>query len=256
MAQRTLAAVTGAESGLGAACALALARAGHDVALFYYADEAAAQAVLCEVEEASARGMMAQCDVRKEEAVNSAFDRIERDFGVASILVNSAGINQRGVDVADMELARWRDMIATDLTGAFLTSRRFVRALHDAGQGGAIVNISSIHARAVRAGAADYCAAKAGLKRLTETMALEEARRGIRVNAVSPGMILTPMNARAVADEKWRASLTEAIPAGRAGTAEEVAGLAVWLASPAAAYVTGASVVIDGGLSLMLGQGA
>ena len=106
------------------------------------------------------------------------------------------------------------------------------------------------------AGAADYCAAKAGLKRLTETMALEEARRGIRVNAVSPGMILTPMNARAVADEEWRASLTDDIPAGRAGTAEEVAGLAVWLASPAAAYVTGASVVIDGGLSLMLGQGA
>lgn len=256
MAQKTLAAITGAESGIGAACAIAFARTGHDVAILYYEDESAARATLTAAEDAGAKGVIVQCDIRHEEIVHSAFDRIERELGTASVLVNSAGINQRGVDVADMELARWQRMIATDLTGAFLTSRRFVRALHDAGNGGAIVNISSIHARAVRAGAADYCAAKAGLKRLTETMALEEARRNIRVNAISPGMILTPMNARAVADEEWRASLTDAIPAGRAGTAEEVAGLAVWLASPAAAYVTGASVVIDGGLSLMLGQGA
>lgn len=256
MTERRLAAITGAESGIGAACAVAFAQADHDVALFYYRDEAAARAVLSDVEQAGARGVTVRCDISDEGAVGAAFDDAERDLGVADVLVNSAGINESGVHVADMELAQWQRMIATDLTGAFLTSRRFVRALHVKGKGGAIVNISSIHARTVLAGAADYCAAKAGLKRLTETMALEEARRGIRVNAVSPGMILTPMNARAVADEDWRASLTDDIPAGRAGTAEEVAGLALWLASPAASYVTGASVVIDGGLSLVLGQGA
>ncbi len=249
-------AITGAESGIGAACALAFGRTSHVVALLFYEDEASARETLELIAQAGGSGATVQCDIRDEAAVAGAFDQIERELGVARVLINSAGLNESGVNVADMELEQWQRLIATDLTGAFLTSRRFVRALHATGHDGAIVNISSIHARTVRPGAADYCAAKAGLKRLTETMALEEAANGIRVNAISPGMILTPMNARAVKDPAYRATLEDEIPIGRAGTPEEVAGLAQWLASPAAAYVTGASFVIDGGLSLVLGQGA
>lgn len=256
MSDHKLAVITGAESGIGQACAIAFAQAGHDVAILYHTDAEAAGDTLAAVKQADSTGKIVACDVSDEASVEAAFAAFESALGVAGVLVNSAGINQSGVCVADMELTQWRGMIGTDLTGAFLMSRRFVRSLHATGKGGAIVNIGSIHAFAVRAGAADYCAAKAGVRRLTETMALEEARHGIRVNAVSPGMILTPMNARAQADAAYRESLTNAIPVRRAGNAEEVAAAVVWLASPAASYVTGASLVIDGGLSLMLGQGA
>jgi glucose 1-dehydrogenase len=177
-------------------------------------------------------------------------------LGLPTILVNSAGLNQSGVKVADMSLAQWERLLGSDLTGPFLTSRRFVQDLRTAKLPGAIINISSIHAEAVRAGAADYCSAKGGLKNLTETMALECAPLGITVNAIAPGMILTPMNGRAVADPLYRKSLEADVPLGRAGRAEEVAALAAYLASPAATYITGASLVIDGGLSLLLAEGA
>ncbi len=246
--------ITGADSGIGAACALGFGRAGYAVALLFHSNEMAARERLGEIEATGGSGMTIKCDVGAESAVARAFEQVERRFGTPKVLINSAGLNASGVHVADMELTQWERLIATDLTGAFLTSRRFVRVLHAAGRGGAVINISSIHAKVVRVGAADYSAAKGGLKRLTETMALEEAANGIRVNSIEPGMILTPMNQRAVADTEYRRSLEAAIPVGRAGTSDEVAGLALWLASPAAAYVTGASIVMDGGLSLVLGQ--
>lgn len=246
--------IAGAGSGIGAACALAFGRAKQAVALLFHSDEQAACDLLRQIEAAGGSGVTVKCDVSDDSSVNKGFDAVERSLGVGDVLINSAGINQSGLRVAEMELEQWERLISTDLTGAFLTSRRFVRSLHAAGRGGAIINVSSIHATAVRAGAADYSAAKAGLQRLTETMALEEAANGIRVNAISPGMILTPMNQRALTDVEYRRTLEAAVPLGRAGTPEEVAGLAMWLASPAAAYVTGTSIVMDGGLSLVLGQ--
>lgn len=246
--------IAGAGSGIGAACALAFGRAQQAVALLFHSDEHAARNLLDEIKEAGGSGITVQCDVSDESSVERGFDTVERSLGVGDVLINSAGLNQSGVNVADMKLTQWERLISTDLTGTFLTSRRFVRSLHGASRGGAIINISSIHATVARAGAADYSAAKAGLQLLTQTMALEEAANGIRVNAISPGMILTPMNKRAGSDLAYRQTLEAAIPLGRAGTADEVAGLAIWLASPAAAYVTGASIVMDGGLSLVLGQ--
>lgn len=247
--------VTGGESGIGAACAVAFGEAGDDVAVFYHSDEALAAKVAKQVEKAGGTAVTQVCSVDDEASVEAAFAAVEARFGRAAVLVNSAGLNMSGVKLRDMGLAQWNRLIGTDLTGAFLTTRRFLTGRGDA-KGGAIVHISSIHAEVVRAGGADYDAAKGGLTRLVQTVAIEEAGRGVRVNAIEPGMILTPMNPKAMENKVYRESLEKNIPAGRAGRPEEVAWLARWLASDEAAYITGATIVIDGGLSLLLGQGA
>jgi glucose 1-dehydrogenase len=153
-----------------------------------------------------------------------------------------------------MDLERFQHTLSVDLVGPFLTCRGFARRAGN--NGGRIVNVSSIHERAPRAGGADYGAAKGGLAQLTATLALELAPRGISVNGIAPGMILTPMNQSAV-DSPIELKAKEAmIPWGRAGRAEEVAELAAFLLSDAADYITGATVTIDGGLSLTFAQGA
>lgn len=244
--QNRVAVVTGAESGIGAACAVALSEAGAQVAACYLSDRDAA----------ARSGAPFQCDVSEEQSVEQAFAAIEAAFGAADILINCAGLNQSGVRVIDMELAQWRRLIGTDLTGTFLMSRRFLRAFRKGERSGRIVNISSIHDEDARVGAADYCSAKAGLRGFTKTLALEAAPFGVTVNSIAPGMILTPMNARAERDAAYRRALEASIPLGRAGDAAEVAALVAFVVSDAASYITGASIVIDGGLSLVLGQGA
>ena len=244
--------VTGAESGIGRACAEAFGRLGDRVAVLYHDDAAGAEVTVGKSGDAFA----VRCDVGDEASIAAAFDRVEARWGIASVLVNSAGLNMSGVTVRDMSLAQWNRLLTTDLTGAFLTSRRFLAGRGTEPGDAAILHISSIHAYAVRAGGADYCAAKGGLSNLVETLAIEEAPRRIRVNAVEPGMILTPMNARAEADADYRRTLEGNIPLGRAGQASEVADLVVFLASDRARYITGARIVIDGGLSLMQALGA
>jgi NAD(P)-dependent dehydrogenase (short-subunit alcohol dehydrogenase family) len=251
-----IALVTGGESGIGAACAEALGEAGADVAVLYFRDADAAGAVRDKVIGHGRRSIIVQADVGNESDVERAFAATRDQLGLPDLLVNSAGLNMSNVPVADMELAQWERLIRTDLTGAFLTSRALVRGLRDARNSGRIVNISSIHSRAVRAGGADYCSAKAGLDNLTRTMAVECGPLRIRVNAIAPGMILTPMNERAEADPAYLAEAEKHIPWGRAGRPDEVADLAVYLCSDKSDYMTGAVIVIDGGLTLEQALGA
>ena len=251
-----IALVTGGESGIGAACARALGEARASVAVLYYADDKAAGAVRDAIEAGGGKAIIVQADVGDEALVEQAFAKVVAELGLPDLLVNSAGLNMSGVPVWDMDLRQWDRLIRTDLTGAFLTSRALVRGLRNAGNPGRIVNISSIHSSAVRYGGADYCSAKAGLDNLTRTMAVECGPLKIGVNAIAPGMILTPMNKAAQADPKVLADAEAHIPWGRAGKAEEVANLAVYLCSDKADYITGTIVTIDGGLTLEEALGA
>lgn len=250
-----VAVVTGGESGIGAACVAALIQAGARVAFTYFHDKDAADRVAL-----SAGGpdhaRAVQADVSDEAAVEALFAAAEDAFGAVDLLVNSAGLNMSGVKIVDMALAQFDRVVRSDLYGPFLTCRRFAQGLTKRGGKGRIVNISSIHERAPRPGGVDYDSAKGGLSQLTATLALELAPQRIAVNGVAPGMILTPMNEHALDDPAYRAKLEANIPWGRAGRPDEVADLVVYLLSPAADYISGTTVTIDGALSLTVAQGA
>ncbi|MFZ2031047.1 MAG: SDR family oxidoreductase [Vitreimonas sp.] len=251
-----VAVVTGGESGIGAACAKALGGGDVRVVLTYFHDVAAADAVCAAIHASGGDAFAVQTDITSESDVERLFFTTERRFAAASLLVNSAGLNMSGVPLQNMDLTQFDRVVRADLYGPFLTCRRFVRGLAALNQRGRIVNMSSIHERAPRAGGVDYDSAKGGLAQMTRTLALELAPLGIAVNGIAPGMILTPMNAHAVADAEYRAKLEAAIPWGRAGRAEEVAELALFLLSENADYITGTTVTIDGALSLTVAQGA
>jgi glucose 1-dehydrogenase len=185
--------VTGGESGIGAACARAVGAAGARVAITYFRDEAAALTVCADIG-GSDRAIAVQADVGDEAAVTRLFETTQAAFSTPSLLVNSAGLNMSRVFLKDMALAQFDRVIRSDLYGPFLTCRAIVRALEAKGRKGRIVNISSIHEHTPRPGGVDDDSAKGGLSQLTAKLALELAPKGIAVNGVAPGMILTPMN--------------------------------------------------------------
>lgn len=239
--------VTGGSKGLGRTVCLRLAAEGAVVAVNYRRDAELADAVVTEIEQAhGARAMSVHGDVSKEDDVQEMFRRVEERFSRVEILVNNAAICPT-CQVKEMSLKQWEETLAVNLTGTFLASREMVRRLLDAQQTGRIVNVSSQAAfRGSTTGHAPYDASKGGMVSFTVSLAREVAAKGIAVNAVAPGMMLTEMTAETL--EANQAKYLARIPLGRIAKTEEIADVIVLLASERASYMTGATVDVSGGL--------
>ena len=246
-----LAIVTGADSGIGRAVAELLATEGYDVGLTCHTDVEGARGTARGIEERGQRAFVEPYDAASPDA-GQVVDRLVEQLGGLGVLVNVAGTGHSS-KVLDTSYDTWREVLATDLDGPFLTCQHAARHLVAAGQGGRIVNVTSVHERLPRLGAAAYCAAKAGLGALTEVLALELGEHGITVNSVAPGEIATEMTG--MATEEAYAQERPGNPLGRPGHVQEVASVVAFLASPRAAYVTGSTYTVDGGLSLMAAHG-
>lgn len=232
--------VTGAARGIGAATAGSLAGAGWPVAINYRNDPDSASALRERIEADGGSAIVHGADVTDVEAVDAMFDRLERELGPVLVLVNNAGVRRDGL-TPQLRLEQWDEVLDTNLSAAFHTTRRALRPMLR-GRFGRIVNVASIVGPRANAGQANYAASKAGLIGLTKTVAVEVARRGITVNAVAPGLVDTALT-------EGVDGLAETIPARRTGSPEEVAACIRFLASDEASYVTGTVLTVDGGLS-------
>jgi 3-oxoacyl-[acyl-carrier protein] reductase len=238
-----IALVTGASQGIGRACALALARAGATVALAAR-NEAKLAEVAAEIEAVGGKAQAFALDVANEESIKAGAKAVLAQFGKVEILVNNAGITRDGL-VLRMKRTDWDDVLATNLTGAFLLTQALLSPMLK-NRWGRIVNISSVVGRTGQAGQVNYAATKAGLIGMTRSLAREVASRGVTVNAVAPGYVETPMTS--VLDEKQTAAMMAQIPLGRAGTDAEIAHAVLYLASEGAGYVTGHVLDVNGGM--------
>ncbi|HWG57105.1 MAG TPA: SDR family oxidoreductase, partial [Gaiellaceae bacterium] len=240
--------VTGSDSGIGHATAVALATAGFDVGITWHEDDAGAERTRELVLERGRRAEVRRLDLARLPQAAAVVDELADALGGIDALVNNAGTG-RSAPFLELGWDDWRHVLDVDLDGAFLCAQRAARRMVAQGRGGRIVNVTSVHEHVPKHEAAAYCAAKGGLGLLTKVMALELAEHGITVNSVAPGEIATPMTGNEDVDP--RTVERESIPAGRPGDANEVASLIAWLCTRDAAYVTGSSYVIDGGLLLM-----
>jgi glucose 1-dehydrogenase len=248
--------VTGASSGIGRAIALGLAQAGADVVVNYVSDSESAEDVAHAIEGFGRKAIAIKADVSMEDEARALFARAIDHFGTLHIVVNNAGL-QRDAPIDEMTLEQWSKVIDVNLTGQFLCSREAVREFKRRGPApavsralGKILCISSVHQQIPWAGRANYAASKGGVMLLMQSMAQELAPLRIRVNGIAPGAIRTPINKEAWETPSAHAELLELIPYKRIGEPEDIARAAVWLASDASDYVTGTSLIVDGGMTL------
>lgn len=242
-----IALVTGGSRGIGRAIALRLATQGADVAFTYRGNAAAAASTTAEIEGLGRRALAVQADAADGTSAEAAVKSVLEAFGKVDILVNNAGITRDDL-IMRMSAEAWNDVIDTNLSGAFWMTKAITRPMLKA-RGGRIINITSVSGQAGQTGQANYSAAKAGLIGLTKATARELASRGITVNAVAPGFVLTELTQDL--PEALQAQITDRTPLGRFGTPEEIAQAVAFLASDDAAYITGQVLAVDGGLVMM-----
>jgi glucose 1-dehydrogenase len=251
--QNKVAIITGAATGIGKAIATTMAAEGASVVVDYVGDPALANAVVQAIQTAGGKVQACAADVSSPDQVNQLIQKAIDSFGRLDILVNNAGLEYKH-PFPEFPLEHWNKIIAVDLTGPFLCAQAAAKAMIRQGGGGRIINISSIHEDLPMPTNAPYCAAKGGLRMLMRTIAVELAPHKITVNNIAPGAIFTPIDADIEADPKMEAALMAEIPLGRWGKPEEVADLAVFLASDSAAYCTGGTFFIDGGMIRQAGS--
>lgn len=251
--------VTGANSGIGKAVALGLAQAGADVIINYVANPTAADEIAHQIEIMGRRAVTIKADVSNEAEVEAMFATAVQHFGTLHIVVNNAGL-QRDSPFEEMTLDQWQTVLNVNLTGQFLCSRSAVQEFKRRGidpgisqAAGKIICMSSVHEQIPWAGHANYAASKGGVMMLMKSLAQEMAPQRIRVNGIAPGAIRTPINTAAWQTAEAYESLMTLVPYKRIGEPEDVAQAAIWLSSEAADYVTGATLFIDGGMTLYPG---
>jgi glucose 1-dehydrogenase len=252
--------VTGASSGIGRGIAIGLGHAGADVVVNYVQDEDQAQAIVEEVKCCGGnRAYAHRADISKEDEVREMFARMEAESGGVDIVINNAGL-QKDAPFDQMTLAQWNTVIGINLTGQFLCSREAVRIFKRVGvksdvscAAGKIICISSVHDVIPWAGHVNYAASKGGVAMMMKSIAQEVAPWRIRVNSISPGAVRTPINMEAWSTPEAYAELMKLVPYKRIGEVDDIARAAVWLASDDSDYVTGATLYVDGGMTLYPG---
>lgn len=251
--------VTGASSGIGEACARALAASGAAVAVNYNSSRAEAERVVQTIREAGGEAIAVQANVSREAEVQAMFSTVLEEFGTIDILINNAGL-QKDAAFHEMTLPEWEGVMAVNLTGQFLCARAAVTEFLRRGvvpeisaAAGKIICMSSVHEVIPWAGHVNYAASKGGIMQLMKSMAQELAPQKIRVNSIAPGAIKTAINRAAWSTPEAEAKLLKLIPYGRVGEGEDIARAAVWLASDASDYVTGTTLFVDGGMTLYPG---
>jgi glucose 1-dehydrogenase len=248
--------VTGGTSGIGQAIAVRFAEYGANVAINYLrtpdeAKETEEQIQTCihKVRQSGVQDVLVRGDVSKEDEVVRMVDDAARELGGLDVLVNNAGI-QISSPSEQLSSANFDKVLAVNLRGSFLCAREAIRRYLDAKTPGVVINVSSVHQKIPKPEYLGYSVSKGGMMNLTKTLALEYAGRGIRVNGIGPGATITPINRAWVDDPAKAKQVTSHIPMGRAGTADEMGGVACFLASDDAAYITGQTIFVDGGLTL------
>ena len=251
--------ITGASSGIGRAVAISLGASGANVCVNYVVGPDAAEEVVKEIETHGSHAFAFQADISKEDQVIAMFDAVRKEFGTVDILVNNAGM-QQDAKFEDMTLAQWQKVIDVNLTGQFLCAREAVREFKKRGvrpeiscAAGKIICMSSVHEVIPWGGHVNYAASKGGVMLMMKSIAQEVAPWRIRVNSICPGAIRTPINTGAWDTPEHYAALMKLIPYKRIGEAPEIGRAAVWLASDDSDYIHGASIFVDGGMTLYPG---
>jgi len=245
--------VTGGDTGIGKAISLSLARDGARVVVDYVGDAAPAKAVVGEIEGFGGRAHCVEADVSAPADVQRLVNEATKHFGSLDILVNNAGVEEQH-PFLEMPLETYQRVIDIDLSGPWICSQLAAREMVRQGAGGRIINISSVHEEMTMPTNAPYCAAKGGLRMLMRTIAVELAPYNITVNNVCPGAVDTPMDKGLEENKVKYGELLDEIPLHRMAKPEEIASMCVYLASEAASYITGASFIVDGGMTKRSGS--